>query len=157
MPQSNQWFPSSSQLSDPSALERAFRQVLNKIYQMQTAPATPDATPGAQSASTSGPTTSMLVGLRVLPIDTTTLVDKAVLSYVKGQGNLEFISATNGPQGPQGATGPQGAVGGTGPQGHQGTTGAQGTPGAQGPQGSQGPQGAGSLSDFDLDFLLMGG
>jgi hypothetical protein len=93
-PQSSggRWFPTTEQLKDPQATERAFRQVLTQLYAltdrmnaMQPIGAAP-----ASAASGNGAADSMLVGLRVAPIDTSTLADGAALKYSKANGNLEF-------------------------------------------------------------------
>ena len=93
----SRWFPNSSQLKDPSSLERSFRQLLNQHYALQDAHdklltrvnsmAAPADSP---TPAGSGPTDSMLLGLRVLPVDSNTLADGATLKFVKAQGILRF-------------------------------------------------------------------
>jgi hypothetical protein len=87
------WFPTVEQLKDPAATERVFRQVLTQLYTltdrlnaMGSAPAKP-----AAAAPSNGPTDSMLVGLHVAPVDTSTLADGATLQYDKAAGNLKFV------------------------------------------------------------------
>lgn len=90
--QGSNWYPTTSQLGDPAKLEIAFRQALNKIYELQNevarlkgaAPPKPGPPPG------SGPADSMLVGLFVAPVDTKSLANGATLKYNKANGNLEF-------------------------------------------------------------------
>jgi hypothetical protein len=91
------WYPSSDQLKDPTATERAFRQLLKQHYDLQdqvagireqlgksTTPKPSGPPPG------SGPSDTILLGLHVAPIDTSTLADGAVLKYSKANGNLHF-------------------------------------------------------------------
>jgi len=58
-----------------------------------------------------------MLGLRVAPIDTVNEADGNVLTYVKGDGNLQFKPGGTGPPGPPGPTGPTGATGPPGPPG----------------------------------------
>jgi hypothetical protein len=97
--QSNQrWFPSSEQLKDPSALERSFRQLLTQHYDLQDRFAELHAkvhTPASGKSSGpppgSGPSDTQILGLRVAPIDTATLVDGTKLTYVKKDGSFQFL------------------------------------------------------------------
>jgi hypothetical protein len=91
------WFPTQQQLSDPGALERSFRQLLTQHYVLQDkfdalhakvhAPS-PTAESGPPPGS--GPTDTQLLGLRVAPVDTATLVDGATLKFDKKSGNFKF-------------------------------------------------------------------
>jgi hypothetical protein len=97
---SSRWYPTSSQLKDPEWTERSFRQMLKQHYDLQDqvngmreqmASDTrgrgkkPDAPPPG-----SGPSDSMLLGLRVAPVDSATLADGTTLTYVKAAGNFQF-------------------------------------------------------------------
>ena len=92
----SRWYPTQQQLKDPAALERAFRQVLDRHYELldrfgpmldkagESAPAAPMPPPG------SGPHDTMLLGLRVLPVDVQTLADGTKLTFSKADGNFQF-------------------------------------------------------------------
>jgi hypothetical protein len=95
----SRWYPSADQLRDPQAVEHSFRQLLDQHYRLQDAHsallARVNSLPSQESPSEgpppgSGPSDSMLLGLRVAPIDTNTLADGTKLTFVKSQGHLEF-------------------------------------------------------------------
>lgn len=97
-PQGHNWYPSERQLSNPSDLERAIRQVLLQQYNLEAqvrkleaalAAKGTDAKVGAPAGS--GPTDSMLLGLHVAPIDTRTLPDGAKLQWSKATGQFVFV------------------------------------------------------------------
>jgi hypothetical protein len=87
-------------MKDPVALERTLRQVLTQHYALQDEvnrmkAAGAGAGAGAAKASKgappgSGPSDTMLLGLRVAPVDSETLADGAALKWNKAQGNFEF-------------------------------------------------------------------
>ena len=96
-PKSNEpWYPTQAQLADPEKIERAFRNLLDLHYALEkhvvnltdhiakTTKPTTGPPPG------SGPSDSMLLGLRVAPVDTSTLADGATLKFSKKNGNLQF-------------------------------------------------------------------
>jgi len=94
----SRWYPSKTQLSDPGALERSFRQLLNQHYALQDKHDAllarvnsmgQDGERGPFPAGT-GPTDSLLLGLHVGPADTSTLANGATLKYVKASGNFQF-------------------------------------------------------------------
>lgn len=97
-PQSSRWYPTSSEVGDAASIQRSFRRVLDQLYALQSQHDTLKAqmtAPAAKSDSTaapagSGPTDTMLCGLRVAPVDTQTLANGATLKYVKAQGNFAF-------------------------------------------------------------------
>lgn len=93
---SNRWYPSENQLKDPAALRAAFKQLLDQFYTLQdqlnnaaqssvAAPKPSGPPPG------SGPSDTMLLGLRVAPVDVQTLADGVQLTYVKASGNFQLI------------------------------------------------------------------
>ena len=94
------WYPTIDQVKDPSATQRAFKQVLDQFYALQdqhdalkrehdTLKAkVSDAKDGPPPGS--GPTDTQLLGLRVAPIDTQTLANGATLKYNKATGNFSF-------------------------------------------------------------------
>jgi hypothetical protein len=92
------WYPTTNQLGNPQQLEVAFRQALNKIYELQQQIAALQAAQPAAAAATapsgpppgSGPADSMLLGLRVGPADTTNLANGATLKFNKAAGNFQF-------------------------------------------------------------------
>ena len=86
------WFPTEQQLKDPKATERAFRQVLTQFYALQDRvnAMAPGAASSAPAAQNNGPADTVLLGLRIAPVDTSTLADGATLKYDKGAGNLKF-------------------------------------------------------------------
>lgn len=93
-PQSSgsRWFPTVEQLKDPAATERAFRQVLTQFYALQDRvnAMQPGGTSAAAAASANGPADTMILGLRIAPVDTSTLANGATLQYDKAAGNLKF-------------------------------------------------------------------
>jgi len=100
----NRWYPSIQQLKDPVAIERSFRQILDHVYRLQDsqdalAAAKPSGNGSGASASQTGPSTSVMLGLRVVPIDTVNEADGNVLTYVKANGDLEFRPVGSGGSG----------------------------------------------------------
>jgi hypothetical protein len=99
MSQQQRWQPSKEQLKDPESLERSFRQVLKQHYELQdqvtamreelSKPRTAAPSKGAPPPG-SGPTDTQLLGLRVVPVDTQTLANGAMLKFNKANGNFEF-------------------------------------------------------------------
>jgi hypothetical protein len=84
---SGNWYPSAHQLKTPEDTERAMRQVLNKVYELQEkmhAPAPSTATTPA------APTTlSTINGLPVLPFDPATLADGTQITWVAAHRRFE--------------------------------------------------------------------
>lgn len=95
----SRWFPTKEQLKDHGSLERSLRQMLEQHYALvdrvnaHMAKQTTQSTAGSASTppAGSGPADTMLLGLRVAPIDTNTLADGTQLTYVKAQGNFQFL------------------------------------------------------------------
>jgi hypothetical protein len=94
------WYPVGEQLKDASSLQRTFKQVLDQLYALQdqhdklkeahsALQAKVGATQGGPPPG-SGPSDSMLLGLRVAPVDTQTLANGATLKFVKASGNFQF-------------------------------------------------------------------
>jgi hypothetical protein len=93
----SRWFPSKEQLKDPVKLERSFRQLLSQHYDLQDRFSALHAQVQDQSSKQSsgpppgsGPTDSMILGLRVAPVDVQTLADGAALKFSKKDGNFKF-------------------------------------------------------------------
>lgn len=91
------WYPTTEQLKDPAALHNTFRQLLEQHYALQdqvTRLTAQAAAPAANSSSGpppgSGPTDTMLCGIRVQPVDTKNLANGATLKYNSSQGNFSF-------------------------------------------------------------------
>lgn len=87
------WFPTVDQLKDPAATEQAFRQVLTQLYALtdrlaQVEGGKPAASTGPPAGS--GPADTMLLGLRVAPVDSSTLTNGATLQFDKAAGNFKF-------------------------------------------------------------------
>jgi len=92
----SRWFPSEKQLKDPKELEKSLRQVLTQHYALQDRfdqmqkerdkPKVDDGTPPPGS----GPTDSMICGIRVHPVDTQALANGATLVYDKPSGIFKF-------------------------------------------------------------------
>lgn len=83
------WFPTTNQLDTPEKLERAFRQVLEQHYSLVDRTAKPTSHEvGAPEGQ--GPSNTKFLGLNVVPIDTNTLANGAVLKYDKVNGNFFF-------------------------------------------------------------------
>lgn len=99
-PDQSRWYPSANQLADPAASASALRVVLDQFYALQdrhealqASHAELKSKVGASSGGPpagSGPADSMILGLRVGPMDTNTLADGAALKYVKKNGAFEF-------------------------------------------------------------------
>src|ERR1700674_2816802 len=97
-PNAQRWYPSREQLKDPEATHRTLKQVLDQHYAlvdrinaMAATQAQPAAGAPAGPPAGSGPADTMLLGLRVAPVDTQTLADGAVLTFSKANGNFRFI------------------------------------------------------------------
>jgi hypothetical protein len=95
----DRWFPTQSQLSDPSNLERTLRQILTQHYALQDRVNASQAehTVGQTSKAVKkgpppgcGPSDTQILGLRVAPIDVQQLADGAQLTFVKNAGNFQF-------------------------------------------------------------------
>ena len=90
------WYPSKDQLKDPSALERTLRQVLAQHYDLQDRHAALLAKVNAPASKPtgpppgSGPTDTMLCGLRVAPVDSRALANGATLKWVAADGRFKF-------------------------------------------------------------------
>jgi len=93
---SGRWYPNAGYFKGmkPNDMVAVFKQVLDQHYKLadrlnvleerSNAPAKSGPPPG------SGPVDTMLLGLRVAPIDTTTLADGTKLTWVKAAGNFQF-------------------------------------------------------------------
>jgi len=94
------WYPSPSQLTNPNELERAFRETLRQLYDMQDKvnidPPTPktNSTPSQASAAV-----TRMLGLPVIPDDTTTLANGNVLTYVSASRAFRFLPGGGGGSG----------------------------------------------------------
>jgi hypothetical protein len=90
----NRWYPTTEQLKDPVALERTLRQMLSQHYSLVDKVGAmndkPEETKPSGPPPGSGPSDSMICGLRVAPVDTQTLADGARLTFVKSQGHFQF-------------------------------------------------------------------
>ena len=95
----NRWYPVETRLTSPKQINAVLKQVLDLHYALQDkydALQTEHSAlkNGAMSASRtppgSGPSDTMILGLRVLPIDVQTLADGTKLTFVKAQGHFEF-------------------------------------------------------------------
>lgn len=91
----SRWYPSEQQLKDPVSLEKAFRQLLQMHYTLQDKMATMhDNSHKAHEGNGNGgssPSNSMLLGLRVSPVDPETLADGATLKFNKKNGTFSFV------------------------------------------------------------------
>lgn len=107
MSSGSRWYPTASQLKTPESLERSVRQVLKQQYALvdrvgqiettQTAQA--GASANGSSSSASGPATTQILGLNIAPVDTASLPDGNVLTYVKSAGNFQFLPVGGGASG----------------------------------------------------------
>lgn len=98
---SNRWFPTRDQLKDTTSIERSFRQLLTQHYALQDQLnatreqlAKPQLMPRTSTSGPppgSGPTDTMLLGLRVAPVDVGTLADGAILKFDKKSGQFHFV------------------------------------------------------------------
>jgi hypothetical protein len=79
----------------PDDMVAVFKQVLDQHYKLadrlnaMEAKSSVPAKSGPPAGS--GPVDTMLLGLHVAPIDTTTLADGTKLTYVKKNGNFQFL------------------------------------------------------------------
>ena len=96
----SRWYPSSDQLKDPATTARAMKQVLDQFYslqdrhdKLQTAHTElkDKVGAGASTGASGGPANSMLCGLRVAPVDSSTLANGATLKFNKLNGHFEFV------------------------------------------------------------------
>jgi hypothetical protein len=90
----SRWYPSKSQLDSPEKLERAFRQLLTQHYahvDKVNAMQIPKEASSSGVPPGSGPSDSMLLGLRVAPTDPQALADGAKLTYSKKDGVFKFM------------------------------------------------------------------
>jgi len=96
MPQSR-WYPTRDRLGSPAQLAEAFRVLLDQHYALQDRHDALLAKVNAPSSKTaepppgSGPTDTMLCGLRVEPVDSRTLANGAVLTWVAKDGRFKFL------------------------------------------------------------------
>lgn len=95
--QSNRYYPTTDKLGSPRDIRSVFKQVLDQHYRLVDAfeaykRDNPPKTAGANGTPPlgSGPADTMLLGLRVAPVDTSTLADGTKLTYVKAAGHFEF-------------------------------------------------------------------
>lgn len=89
----SRWFPSQEQLKDPNSLQQVFQQLLTKHYALQDHVeklVNPVKGEGAAPAATDTPTGTKILGLHVVPVDTQTLDDGAMLKFDKKAGNFKF-------------------------------------------------------------------
>lgn len=99
MTATQRWYPTVDQLKDPARTESAFRQLLDQHYALldkvngmaaaskaeKDKPAPKGPPPGC------GPTDTQICGLRVAPVDVQSLADGTKLTYVKKNGNFQFM------------------------------------------------------------------
>lgn len=93
---SNRWYPSIDQMKDPETSMRMMKQVLDLHYALEdkvTAMQSPKKgsvapTKGAPPPGC-GPADTQILGLRVAPVDVSTLADGTRLTWVKAQGHFE--------------------------------------------------------------------
>lgn len=95
---SGRWYPSSHQLKDASSTEQAFRRLLDMHYDLveshtalQGQATKPTENTAAGPPPGSGPTDTMLLGLRVVPVDVSTLANGATLKWNRTKGQFEFV------------------------------------------------------------------
>jgi len=91
----SRWYPTVSQLKDPQATERAFRQLLQQHYALQDrfdALHKQVNAPQEQKGPLPGhgPSDTQILGLNVLPIDTQSIADGVKLTWVQKDGNFQF-------------------------------------------------------------------
>jgi hypothetical protein len=94
------WYPTISQMSDPQSIHRMMKQVLDQFYalqdshdKLQQAHASLQEKVSAKSSGPppgSGPADTMLLGLRVAPVDTNSLANGAALKYNSSTNNFSF-------------------------------------------------------------------
>lgn len=94
---SGRWYPTSDKLSKPDDIRAMLKQVLDQHYTLADQFAAyrksnPPQAPaqGKKFPPGSGPADTVLLGLRVAPVDTASLVDGTKLTYVKAAGNFQF-------------------------------------------------------------------
>jgi hypothetical protein len=94
------WYPTENQLKTPADSVRAMKQVLDQFYALQdqhdalkaSHAALQEKVNAKQSGPPpgSGPSDTMLCGLRVTPVDADSLANGATLTYVKATGQFTF-------------------------------------------------------------------
>ena len=95
--QGQDWYPTHNQLKSPQDLEKAFRQLLGQHYELrnQHNDLIKRVEGMSQSSSSgpppgSGPTDTMILGLRVTPVDPNKLADGVTLKWNKAKRTFSF-------------------------------------------------------------------
>lgn len=94
--QSDRYYPTTNKLGSPRDILSVFKQVLDQHYRLVDAfeaykrDNPPQASKSNGIPPGSGPADTVLLGLRVAPVDTHTLADGTKLTYVKAAGNFQF-------------------------------------------------------------------
>ena len=85
------WYPTPDKLGSAKDIREVLKQVLDQHYSLLDRF---NALRASQTATTAspmqGPADTMLLGLRVAPVDTQTLADGATLKFSKKNGNFFF-------------------------------------------------------------------
>ena len=93
----SKWYPTVQQLDSPDAIERSTREILRMLYDVQDkVNADP---PTSKTNGTPSPTNAAItrmLGLPVIPDDTTTLANGNVLTYVKASRAFRFLPGSGG-------------------------------------------------------------
>jgi hypothetical protein len=94
MTQANRWYPTEDKLNDPRQLRAVLKQVLDQHYALQDQfnqykKDNPQQAPQDLTAN-HGPSDTMILGLRVAPVDTQTLANGVSLKFNKAAGNFQF-------------------------------------------------------------------
>jgi len=88
------WYPTERDLGNPRDLRQTLKQVLDQHYALldhvNSLEASQTTNGGASSPAAQGPSNTMLLGLRVAPVDVQTLADGAALKFSKKNGNFFF-------------------------------------------------------------------
>lgn len=93
--QSSRWYPTSNQIDTPEKMQNTLRIMLDQHYALQdahdklmAATSAPSEEPSSPYPPGSGPTDTMICGLRVQPVDTTTLSNGATVKWNKSTGTF---------------------------------------------------------------------
>ena len=91
------FYPTADKLANPKDIQAMLKQILDQHYALSDRfeaykKANPPQVPAQEGKVPlgSGPVDTMLLGLRVAPIDAATLTDGTKLTWVKAAGNFQF-------------------------------------------------------------------
>jgi len=91
------WYPTKDQLNSPDKILAAMKRVLDQHYSLIDHLAAASSITGSKEEVRtrfpvgSGPADSIILGLRIAPVDVASLTDGATLKFDKKNGNFHFV------------------------------------------------------------------